>query len=269
MKKFLPAIFANLSASLSEILLMAASAWLILKSAEKPPISALSVGITLVRTAGISRAVLRYFDRFFAHKTIFQFLDELRKKIFLQATQILPLKSGKFFEGELLHKLTVEADLKKDLLPRVILPISTAFFVTILLVILLKNFIPMIIFAGNLILSKLFKIKIADDTNYREKILDFYEGRDELKIFGENPAIKKLNFEAKNFANMQEKIFNRQLNFETLLKILNACGIFYILLNLQVSRIEFAVWIFIFLSVFEIYSAIPQAVITYAKINQH
>ena len=107
MKKFLPAMLANLSAALSEILLMASAAWLIVSAALQPPLSALTVGITLVRTAGISRAALRYADRFFAHKTIFKFLDDLREKIFLQVAEKLPLKSGKIFEGELLHNLTV------------------------------------------------------------------------------------------------------------------------------------------------------------------
>ena len=268
MKKFLPAILANLSAALAEILLMAASAWLIVRAAEKPPISALAIGITLVRTAGIFRAVLRYADRFFSHKTIFKILDDLREKIFLQVAKKFPLKTGKVFEGELLHRLTVTADLQKDFLPRVILPISTAFFVAIFLSVLLKNFVPIIMFFLNIVLAKIFKIKEADDSIYREKILDFYEGRDELKIFGVKPAIKKLNLSAEKFANEQEKIFSRQINFETFIKLLNAIGIFYILLNLEVGQIEFAVWIFILLSVFEIFCLIAPAVQTYKKISK-
>lgn len=267
MKKFLPAILANLSAALSEILLMASSAWLIVSAALQPPLSALSVGITLVRTAGISRAALRYSDRFFAHKTIFKFLDDLREKIFLQAAEKLPLKSGKIFEGELLHNLTVKTDLQKDFLPRVILPISTAFLVTIFLSILLESFAPVIIFFANLLLAKFFSVKVANDSTYRKKILDFYEGRDELKIFGATPAIKNLNQAAEKFANTQKNIFYRQTNFDTLIKIFNAAGIFFILISLEVDRIYFAVWIFILLAVFEIYLQIPQAVLTYKKVK--
>ena len=268
-KKILPAIFANLSSAFSEILLFAASSWLIVKSSTHPPLGSLSVGITLVRVAGISRAALRYFDRFFSHKTIFKFLDELREKIFLQVAETLPSKSGKFFEGELLHNLIVTADLRKDFLPKVILPISTAFFVSIFSSVLLENFFPAAIFFANLFLSNFFKAETADDSIYREKILDFYSGRDELKIFGENPAIKKLNSEAKKFSNARQKIFDRQINCETLLKIFNAIGIFYILLKISEtsSQIEFAVWIFILLSVFEIYCQIFPAVQTYKKIS--
>ena len=138
-KKFLPAIAANVSAALSEILLMASSAWLIASAALHPPISALSLGITLVRTAGISRAVLRYADRFVSHKIIFKLLDDLRGEIFLRAAQIFPLKSGRSREGELLHALTISADLLKDFLPRVVLPLTTAALVTGLLTYFLRE----------------------------------------------------------------------------------------------------------------------------------
>ena len=266
MKKFLVAILANLSAALSEILLMASAAWLIVSASLQPPLSALSVGITLVRTAGISRAALRYADRFFSHRTIFKFLDELREEFFLLAAEKLPLKSGKFFEGELLHNLIVTADLRKDFLPRVILPLSTAALVTIFLSVLLESFLPVLILCADIIFAKIFPAESADDTIYREKILDFYEGRDELKIFGETVAIKKLNSAAKTFANAQEKISARQINFDAAIKIFNATGIFFILFNLETDRVAFAVWIFILLAAFEIYSAVPQAVLTYKKI---
>ena len=268
MKKFLPAILANLSAALSEILLMASAAWLIVSAALQPPLSALSVGITLVRTAGISRAALRYADRFFAHKTIFKFLDNLREEIFIKAARKFPLRSGKIFEGELLHKLTVTADLQKDFLPRVVLPLTTAFLITILLTIFLQTPILPIMFLLNLLFAKIFVAESANDSTYREKILDFYEGREELEIFGTTPAIKKLNQSAEKFSQAQEKIYNRQINFDTAIKIFNAAGIFLILQGLEVDRIFFAVWIFILLAAFEIFTMMPAAVLTYKKMER-
>lgn len=266
-KKILPAVLANLSAVLSEFLLLASSAWLITSAALQPPLSKLSLGITLVRTAGISRAVLRYADRFFSHKIIFALLDDLREKIFLQAAEKLPLKSGKFFEGSLLHKLTISADLLKDLLPRVILPISTAAIIAIFLSVLLKNFAPIIIFAINL-LPIFFKAETADDSIYREKILDLYSARDELKIFGVTPAVEKLNSAAEKFSVAQEKIFNKQINFDSVIFLCNALGIFYIVHKIfGEDKITFAVWIFILIAALEIFSNIPNAVRTYKKIR--
>ena len=259
-KKFLPAMLANFAAAMSEILLMSAAAWLISSAALHPPLSSLSVGITLVRTAGIFRAVLRYADRFFSHKIIFGFLDEVREKFFLQATKILPMKSGKIGEGNLLHELTTTADTLKDFLPRVVLPISTAALVAIFLTVLLKSPIPAVIFFANLLLAKFFKFNDADDSIYREKILDFCAARDELKIFGTTPALNQLNKSAKNFSVAQEKIFYKKINCDTIIFILNTAGIFFILFELfsKVDKIFFTVWVFILISALEIFSAISE-----------
>ena len=257
MKKFLPAILANLSAALSEILLMASAAWLIASAALQPPLSALSVGITLVRTAGISRAALRYADRFLTHKIIFKTLDELREKIFLDAVSKLPLKSGLTGEGELLHRLTVTADKAKDFLPRVVLPISTAALVTIILTFFLSQTIGLaalilpINFLVVLILSTQIKFSPPDDSIYREKLLDFNDGRDELKIFGTTPAVTRLNGAAVNFGEENFKSTSREINFDTVIKIFNAACTLAILyqVSLNVERIELTVWALILISV--------------------
>ena len=272
LKKFLPAIVANVSAALSEILLMASAAWLIASAALHPPLSSLSVGITLVRTAGISRAALRYADRFLSHKIIFKLLDDLREELFLRAAKIFPLKSGRSHEGELLHALTVSADLLKDFLPRVVLPLSTAALVTILLTYFLfepLNFFALmlpIIFFANLIP---IDFKQADDSDYREKILDLNDGRDELKIFGTTPAEKILDTAAENFGAENLKLTARQINFDTAFKILSAAGFFFMLLKLAavVDTIALTVWTLIFLATLEIFSQMPPAVQTWKKIR--
>lgn len=274
-KKFFPAIVANISAALSEILLMASAAWLIASAALQPPLSTLSIGITLVRTAGISRAALRYSDRFFSHKIIFKLLDDLRGQLFLRAAKIFPLKSGRSHEGELLHNLTVSADLLKDFLPRVVLPLTTAALVTILLTYFLfepLNFFALVllaIFFMNLILAAALDIKTADDSDYREKILDCNDGRDELIIFGTAPAIKILDKAAQDFGEENFKLTARQINFDTAFKILNATGFFFMLLKLSavVDTIALTVWSLIFLAMLEIFAQLPAAVRTWKKIH--
>mgnify|MGYP002623953410 CR=1 FL=1 len=269
LKRFLPAIFANISAALSEILLLAASAWLIATSALHPPLSSLSIGITLVRTAGISRAALRYADRFIAHKIIFRFLDDLRGKIFFRAAKLLPLKLGRSHEGELLHSLTVSADLLKDFLPRVVLPLSTAALVTILLTFFLREPLFPIIFLANIILAAQIDIKTADDSDYREKILDFNDGRDELNIFGTKPAVKSLNQAAEHFGEENFKVTTRKINLDTAFKVFNAAGLFFLLLKLAAvaDTIALTVWSLIFLATIEIFSQIPTAIRTLKKIR--
>lgn len=274
MKKFLPALTANLSAALSEILLLAASAWLIATAALKPPLSALSVGITLVRAAGISRAALRYGDRFLSHKVIFKLLDELREKLFRRAAARLPLRSGRAAEGALLHELTVTADLLKDFLPRVVLPLATAASVTLLLTVFLWQtlgtfaLILPAIFLAVVIFSLLVNFGAADDSEYRAKILDFH-GVDELKIFGVAPALRKLDAAAEKFGAAQTEISTRQIKFDALIKILAAAGICAILLELSaaVGKVELTVWALILLAALELFAGIPAAVRTYKKIR--
>lgn len=265
-RNFLPAVVANISAALSEILLMASSAWLIASAALHPPLSSLSIGITLVRTAGISRAALRYADRFISHKIIFKLLDDLREKIFLRAAKIFPLKSGRSHEGELLHSLTVSADLLKDFLPRVVLPLSTAALVTILLTYFLREPLLPAIFLANFLP---IKISQADDSNYREKILDFNDGRDELKIFGTTNAAKILDKAAQNFGAESFRLTARQINFDAAFRIMNAAGFFFVLLKVAAvaDKIALTVWALIFLATLEIFSQIPSAIRTWKKIR--
>ena len=274
-KKFFVPVLANLSAALAEILLMATAARLIASAALHPPLSALSLWITLVRAAGISRAGLRYADRFFSHKKIFVLLDELREKFFRHAAEKLPLKSGRNGAGDLLRTLTVKADLLKDFLPRVVLPIATGSLVMILLAGFLFSSIGIFagilpgIFFADLILSALKKFDEPDDTDYRGKLLDFSDATDELKIYGTAPAIRKLNRAAENFSDEEFKIQVGQTNFDTAIKILNAAGICLVLLKLceVADRIELTVWALILLAVLEIFAGIPAAVRTYKKIR--
>ena len=268
-KRFLAAILANVATALSEILLLASSAWLIASAALHPPLSSLSIAITLVRTAGISRAALRYADRFISHKIIFKILDELRGKLYLRAAKILPMKSGRTREGEFLHELTVSADLLKDFLPRVVLPLSTAALVTILLTYFLREPILPLIFIANIILAAQIDIKAADDSDYRGKILDFNDGRDELKIFGTEPAIKSLDKAANSFGEENLILTARQINFDTAFKVFNAAGFFFMLFKVSTTSdtIGLTVWSLIFLATFEIFSQIPHTIRTWKKIR--
>lgn len=270
LKKFFAPILANVAAALSEILLMASAAWLIASAALHPPLSSLSIGITLVRTAGISRAALRYADRFISHKIIFKILDELRGKLYLKAAKILPIKSRRTRDGEFLHSLTVSADLLKDFLPRVVLPLSTAAIVTILLTFFLRELLLPLIFIANIILAAQIPIKTADDSDYREKILDFSDGRDELKIFGTTPAIKLLDKASNSFGKETFNLTARQINFDTVFKVLNVAGLFFLLLKVsaEVDTIGLTVWSLIFLATLEIFAQIPPAMRSWKKIKR-
>ena len=177
------------------------------------------------------------------------------------------MKSGRTHEGEFLHELTVSADLLKDFLPWVVLPLSTAALVTILLTYFLREPLLPMIFIANLILAAQIDVKPADDSIYREKILDFNDGRDELKIFGTEPAIKSLNQSAEVFGVENLKLTARQINFDTVFKLLNVAGLFFLLFKVSTTAdtITLTVWSLIFLATLEIFAQIPPAIRTLKK----
>src|SRR5664279_2852262 len=56
------------------VALMATSAWLIARAAQKPPVLYLMVAVVAVRTFGIGRGVLRYLERLVSHDAAFRVL---------------------------------------------------------------------------------------------------------------------------------------------------------------------------------------------------
>ena len=72
----------SLFALLANLGLLGSAAWLISSAALLPPLYALTLGITAVRALGICRALLRYGERYFTHKTAFAVLGSLRLRLY-------------------------------------------------------------------------------------------------------------------------------------------------------------------------------------------
>ena len=90
--ELLPAGFAAFLSSLSSILLLATSAYLIASAALHPPLYTLALAITLVRACGLGRAVFRYLDRWLSHRAVFHAQERLRLRLYEKASALLPLK---------------------------------------------------------------------------------------------------------------------------------------------------------------------------------
>ena len=189
-----------------------------------------------------------------------------------------PLKSGTTGEAELLHDLTIRADLLKNFFPNVFQPFfSTSiviFFVTFFLFKFIKEFsfiLPATVIL-TLIISYAFKnLQKIDDTFYREKILDFYEGRDELKIFGSTQiAIEKLNIESSNLCRNELKNREKILNADNFCKAINSASfvlILYLISN-RVDIIDLTIWIFILILTFEMINILPEVVRNFFKMKK-
>ena len=188
-----------------------------------------------------------------------------------------PLKSGATGEAELLHDLTVGADNLKDLFPRVVQPILSTLLITIFVTAYLFKYIEF--FALMLLTSMLLNLIISyifanmqeiDDTSYREKILDFYDGREELIVAGSDQiAITKLNEEAENLRKLEKNNRNKLINVDTVCNLINAAVFVWILKELaqHVNIIDLAVCAFILLLTMEMFMSLPNAVRNFVAIK--
>ena len=269
----------NLAAITSGIILMAASAWLITSASFHPPLSTLAIGITLVRAAGLLRAIFRYLERYLTHTAIFAQLTQIRVNLYKFALMKFPLKSGETGEAELLHDLTVGADQLKNFFPRVVQPILSTLLITIFVTVYLFEYIGnialllLISVLSTLVISYMFmNIQEIDDTSYREMVLDFHDGREELIIAGSTQiAITKLNEEVEALRRNEKFNRNKLTNIDTICNLINVTAFVVILNELAscVNIIDLAVWAFILISTQDIFISLPNTVKNFINIKRN
>jgi len=114
--------FIGFLASASAVALIGASAWLISRAAELPPVLTLSVAAVLVRTFAIGRGFFRYVERIIGHDAAFRGLTNLRVQVYERLERIAPLGLVRFSRGDLLTRLGADVDEALDLPLRVVLP---------------------------------------------------------------------------------------------------------------------------------------------------
>ena len=111
------------------VALMAASAWLISRAWERPPILFLQVAVVSVRAFGIGRGVFRYAERLVSHEAAFRSLVDLRVKLYERLIPLAPAGLPAFKRGDLLRRMVDDVEAMTDLSLRVMLPIFSAILV--------------------------------------------------------------------------------------------------------------------------------------------
>ncbi len=106
--------------------LIATSAWLISRSAQRPPESAIAVAIVGVQFFALSRGLFRYGERLVGHDAAFGMLADLRVKVYERLEGLAPLGLPAFRSGDLLARLVGDVDSLQDLLLRVVPPFVIA-----------------------------------------------------------------------------------------------------------------------------------------------
>jgi thiol reductant ABC exporter CydC subunit len=106
--------------------LIATSAWLISRSAQRPQESAVAVAIVGVQFFALARGLCRYAERLVGHDAAFRVLSEIRISLYTRLERLAPLGLPAFRSGDLLARLVHDVDALQDLLLRVVPPFAIA-----------------------------------------------------------------------------------------------------------------------------------------------
>jgi len=106
--------------------LIATSAWLISRSAQRPQESAIAVAIVGVQFFALARGLCRYGERLVGHDAAFRVLADVRVVVYERLERLAPLGLPAFRSGELLARLVGDVDSLQDLLLRVLPPFAIA-----------------------------------------------------------------------------------------------------------------------------------------------
>jgi thiol reductant ABC exporter CydC subunit len=152
------AVVAGTGAALSGIGLMAASAWLIARAAQHPPVLHLTMAIVAVRAFGLGRGVLRYVERLAGHDAAFRVLTALRVRAYEGLERIAPAGLRGLRSGDLVSRFVTDLDASMDLLTRVALPALVAGLAGAVTVAFLATLLPL---AGLVLLLGLAAVAIG------------------------------------------------------------------------------------------------------------
>jgi ATP-binding cassette subfamily C protein CydC len=118
-----PGVLAGSLSALSAVALLAASAYLITRAAEQPPILYLSLAVVGVRAFALTRAVFRYVERLTSHDAAFRQLAVVRTELYRRLIRVAPAGLGRTDRGDLLARVVGDVDALQDLPLRVVQPL--------------------------------------------------------------------------------------------------------------------------------------------------
>ncbi len=116
--------------------LIATSAWLISRSAQRPEESAVAIAIVGVQFFALARGLCRYGERVVGHDAAFRVLSDLRVRVYERLERLAPLGLPAFRSGDLLARLIHDVDSLQDLLVRVVPAFVIALLVGVATVVL-------------------------------------------------------------------------------------------------------------------------------------
>ena len=101
---------------------MGTAGYLISRAAEQPAVLSLTVAIVGVRFFGLTRPLLRYFERLSAHDLALRTLGRARRRVYERIEPLAPAQLGDWRDGDLLARLVADVDALQNLYLRGIGP---------------------------------------------------------------------------------------------------------------------------------------------------
>lgn len=215
-KDFYLSIVIGVFGMLTALGMFALSGYMISKSALGTPLYALMILIVSIKLFGFVRAITRYFERLYSHRSTFTMLRDIRVNLFNQLIPIVPNVFRRYRSSDLLTQMVNHVERLQNILLRVYYPPIVIIITTFITILVIINFN---IYAGVIIgLSMLMSVIIIpylsakkaeslaeavqqSEEAYVAEYFDFEKGRSELKRFQQYRAFK-------------EKVLNKQYQYE-------------------------------------------------------
>lgn len=126
LRRFWGPLAAGFGTAASAIALLAASAWLITRSAEQPAVMYITAVVVAVRAFALGRGVFRYLERLTGHDATLGQLAGVRASLVRRIVPLAPDGLGGARRGALLSRLVDDVDELQNLPLRVVMPLAVA-----------------------------------------------------------------------------------------------------------------------------------------------
>lgn len=159
-RRFFTSLFVSVVQGLSAVALLATSAWLISRAAEQPPIMYLSIAIVGVRTFALSRASLRYAERWLSHDSVLQETSERRARVFGSLIDLAPAGLGRQSAADLGTRVVADTDEMQNLGLRIVSPLVQSVVVSMISTIVFAVMLPSAALVMGLLLATAFVVAL-------------------------------------------------------------------------------------------------------------
>ena len=205
-KDLLFAIIVGVIGALVAIGMFFLSGLMISQAAQNAPLVALIILVVLVKMFGFIRALARYFERLFSHRTTFTMLRDVRVQFFSGLTKVVPDIYRKFKSSDLISRMVSSVEALQNIYLRVYYPPVVIGITALITVIALWEFS----FAHALLLFFSMAVSLGilpwlsakrarvlservteDESQFLSRYFDYKEGYGELQRFHQAESYRK------------------------------------------------------------------------------